>query len=90
MPVLVVTRRPAVLHLSHIAPYATKSGQTGQASCANIGSRFIQNGSDYMELVKTIIEEFHLRDRGERGKLTNLSDLQLICLAYKLGIKPVG
>lgn len=43
-----------------------------------------------MELIKTIKEEFELRDKGERGKLTNISDLQLICLAYKLGIKPVG
>lgn len=43
-----------------------------------------------MELIKTIIEEFELRSKGKRGKLDNVSDLELICLAHKLGIKPVG
>lgn len=39
-----------------------------------------------MELVNTIMKEIHLRDNGKRGTLENLSNLELFCLAYKLGI----
>lgn len=35
---------------------------------------------------ETIIQEIKLRDNGRTGKLGNISYLQLLCLAYKLGI----
>lgn len=39
-----------------------------------------------MELVNTIMKEINLRDNGRRGILENLSNLELFCLAYKLGV----
>lgn len=43
-----------------------------------------------MEMIKAIKEEIALRDKGRIGKLGNLTTLQLIVLAYKLGIQLRG
>lgn len=43
-----------------------------------------------MELMKRVQEEITLRDQGKYGRLENLTNLELIALAYKLGIKPKG
>lgn len=40
-----------------------------------------------MEFVKVVKEEMMLRDQGKRGKLSNLSTLEVIALAYRLKIK---
>lgn len=40
-----------------------------------------------MELINAVLEELQLRDSGKRGKMSNLSMLELICLAYSLGVK---
>ena len=40
-----------------------------------------------MELYKAVLEEIYIRDLGRRGALANLTDVQLFCLAYQLGIK---
>lgn len=40
-----------------------------------------------MELINAILEELKLRDSDKRGKMYNLSTLELICLAYSLGVK---
>ena len=40
-----------------------------------------------MELIKTIREELKLRDQGKRGKMGNISTIELICLAYSLKIR---
>lgn len=39
-----------------------------------------------MELVHAIMKEINLRDKGKRGILENLSNLELFCIAYKLGV----
>lgn len=39
-----------------------------------------------MELLCKIMQEIKLRDEGKRGCLENLSNLEVFCLAYKLGI----
>lgn len=40
-----------------------------------------------MELKNAVLEELKLRDSGKRGKMSNLSTLEIICLAYSLGVK---
>lgn len=40
-----------------------------------------------MEFVRVVKEEMMLRDQGKRGKLSNLSTLEVIALAYRLKIK---
>lgn len=45
-----------------------------------------------MELMHMILQELQLRDEGKRGRLENLNDLEVIALAYKLGLtrkKPI-
>lgn len=44
-------------------------------------------GDVNMELINAILEELKLRDSDKRGKMYNLSTLELICLAYSLGVK---
>lgn len=39
-----------------------------------------------MEFIRVVKEEMMLRDQGERGKLSNLSTLEVIALAYKLNL----
>lgn len=39
-----------------------------------------------MEFVRVVKEEMMLRDQGKRGKLSNLSTLEVIALAYKLNL----
>lgn len=94
MPIYTLMWKLPTLPVLHIAIYAMKNAHGGQDLCANAGNHYIPNmiprKEIVMELIKEIIEEFRLREKGKRGKLENISDLQLICLAYKLGIKPVG
>lgn len=40
-----------------------------------------------MEFIRVVKEEVMLRYQGKRGKLSNLSTLEVIALAYRLNIK---
>ena len=48
--------------------------------------KMIEGGIN-MELINAVLEELELRDSDKRGKMYNLSTLELICLAYSLGVK---
>ena len=39
-----------------------------------------------MGLIATVVDELKLRDEGQQGKLDNLSTVEVICLAYRLGL----
>lgn len=41
-------------------------------------------------LKQTVEKELKLRDEGKRGIMSNISNAELNCLAFKLGIQPKG
>lgn len=41
-------------------------------------------------LKQTVEKELKLRDEGKRGIMNNISNAELNCLAFKLGIQPKG
>lgn len=46
--------------------------------------------SDKANLRQTVEKELKLRNEGKRGIMNNISNAELNCLAFKLGIQPKG